>query len=61
MLGYDPGDFSRNLMQLCSELFMKMNESSDAKDLILKAYDLLQEKTCYGNYKNKLMIERCIH
>ena len=49
MLGYDPGDFSRNLMQLCSEIFVRENQMYDAKNLLLKAYDAVQDKTCYGS------------
>ena len=49
MLGYDPGDFSRNLMQLCSEIFVRENNMYDAKTLLLKAYDTVQDKTCYGS------------
>lgn len=48
MFGYDPGDFSRNLMKLCSEIFVSENKMSDAKTLLLKAYDTVQDKTCYG-------------
>lgn len=47
--GYDPGDFSRNLMEQCSELYVKECETvTDARDLLLKAYDVVQNKTCYG-------------
>lgn len=53
VFGYDPGDFSRNLMRVCSELFVNQNKMSDAKSLLLKAYDLVQDKTCYGK-KNSL-------
>jgi hypothetical protein len=48
MLGYDPGDFPRNLMQICSNLFINDNGLRDPKDLLMKAFDLLQEETCYG-------------
>jgi hypothetical protein len=47
-LGYDPGDFSRNLMQSCSEFFVNDNRMCDAKSLLLKAYDVVQDRTCYG-------------
>jgi protein phosphatase PTC7 len=49
MLGYDPGDFSRNLMQSCAEIFIQENKMFDAKTLLLKAYDIVQDKTCYGS------------
>lgn len=48
MLGFDPGDFSRNLMRACCEFFSRENRMSDAKSLLLKAYDCVQDKTCYG-------------
>ena len=48
LLGYDPGDFSRTLMRLCSEYFVKDTKMTDAKSLLLKAYDMVQQKTCYG-------------
>lgn len=48
MLGFDPGDFSRNLMRACCEFFFRENRMSDAKSLLLKAYDVVQDKTCYG-------------
>ncbi len=51
LLGYDPGDFSRTLMQLCAEYFARVTEVADAKTLLLKAYDILQEKACYGKLK----------
>lgn len=49
MLGYDPGDFSRNLMQICSEIFNEEDKIYDAKSLLLEAYDKVQDKTCYGS------------
>lgn len=49
MLGFDPGDFSRNLMRSCAEFFYRENRMSDAKSLLLKAYDVVQDKTCYGS------------
>jgi len=48
--GYDPGDFSRNLMEQCSEIYAtERNGVTDARDLLLKAYDEVQNKTCYGS------------
>jgi hypothetical protein len=36
-------------MQLCSEIFVRENQMYDAKNLLLKAYDAVQDKTCYGS------------
>ena len=48
-LGYDPGDFSRNLMQTCSEIFSEKDKVYDAKSLLLESYEKVQDKTCYGS------------
>ena len=49
MLGYDPGDFSRNLMESCADIYNKDAHITNARDLLLKAYDHIQNKTCYGS------------
>lgn len=49
MLGYDPGDFSRSLMQTCSEIFSEKDKIYDAKSLLLEGYEKIQDKTCYGS------------
>lgn len=49
MYGYDPGDFPRNLMKTCSNLFTKDRSLKDPKSLLLKAYDIVQDKECFGN------------
>ena len=48
MLGYDPGEFPRYLMKLCSNLFVEDQSLTDARDLLMKAFDILQNITCYG-------------
>lgn len=49
-LGYDPGDFSRELMKYCAEIFTRESDCVfDAKALLVKAFDDVQEKTTvYG-------------
>ena len=49
MLGYDPGEFPRYLMKLCSNLFVENSIYNDSKDLLMKAFDMLQDITCYGS------------
>jgi hypothetical protein len=39
-------------MKACSEFFYEENKSMDAKTLLMKAYDAVQEKTCYGKNEN---------
>jgi hypothetical protein len=51
-LGYDPGDFSRMLMKQCSQVFTDENKMSDAKELLLKAYEETQNTTAYGLYNS---------
>ena len=36
-------------MKQCSELFTKNDDITDSRDLLLKAYDIVQDKECYGN------------
>jgi len=49
MYGYDPGDFPRNLMKISSNLFSKDKSLKDPKNLLLKAYDIVQDKECFGS------------
>lgn len=49
MLGYDPGEFPRYLMKLCSNLFLSTQSLKCPKELLLKAFDILQDKICYGS------------
>lgn len=49
MLGYNPGEFPRYLMKLCSNLFVENKSLTDSKDLLMKAFDIIQDITCYGN------------
>ncbi|CAF0872149.1 unnamed protein product [Brachionus calyciflorus] len=49
MLGYDPGDFSRKLMQYCSEIYVEEDKTYDAKTLLLDAYEKVQNDECYGS------------
>jgi hypothetical protein len=51
MLGYDPGVFPRYLMKLCSELFVQNQDLTDPKDLLMSAFDIIQDEPCYGNNK----------
>lgn len=52
MLGYDPGEFPRYLMKLCSNLFVEDKTLKDPKELLMRAFDILQDKTCYGIFKH---------
>jgi hypothetical protein len=36
-------------MEQCSELFVSSADITDARDLLLKAYDVVQDKTCFGS------------
>jgi hypothetical protein len=48
IFGYDPGDFSRQLMKACSELFMNQAQFPSAKQLLMSAYENVQKTNCYG-------------
>ena len=49
MLGYDPGEFPRYLMKLCSNLFVENSIYNDSKNLLIKAFDMVQDVSCYGS------------